>query len=55
MLKKLKQGAYLSTSIISWRINTLPVTEYDPEFGMGDHMFRDLALLRDAMAEYHAH
>ncbi|KAI0249475.1 Cullin-4B [Lactifluus subvellereus] len=27
--------------------------EYDPEFGMGDHMFRDLALSRDAMGEYH--
>ncbi|KAH9963578.1 Cullin-4B [Russula dissimulans] len=27
--------------------------EYDPEFGMGDHMFRDLALSRDSMAEYH--
>ncbi|KAH9983287.1 Cullin-4B [Russula compacta] len=27
--------------------------EYDPEFGMGDHMFRDLALSRDNMAEYH--
>jgi hypothetical protein len=29
-------------------------TDYDPEFGMGDHMFRDLALSCDAMAEYHA-
>ncbi|KAN0123228.1 Cullin-4B [Russula decolorans] len=27
--------------------------EYDPEFGMGDHMFRDLALSRDTMVEYH--
>ncbi|KAI9451539.1 Cullin-4B [Russula earlei] len=27
--------------------------EYDPEFGMGDHMFRDLALSRDTMEEYH--
>ncbi|KAI0292249.1 Cullin-4B [Multifurca ochricompacta] len=27
--------------------------EYDPEFGMGDHMFRDLALSRDTMTEYH--
>ena len=23
--------------------------EYDPEFGMGDHMFKDLALSRDLM------
>lgn len=28
-------------------------TEYDPEFGMGDHMFKDLALSRDRMREYH--
>ncbi|KAI0259323.1 Cullin family-domain-containing protein [Gloeopeniophorella convolvens] len=27
--------------------------EYDPEFGMGDHMFTDLALSRDTMTEYH--
>ena len=27
--------------------------EYDPEFGMGDHMFRDLALSRDNMVEHH--
>ncbi|KAH9976775.1 hypothetical protein BGW80DRAFT_1456867 [Lactifluus volemus] len=28
--------------------------DYDPEFGMGDHMFRDLALSCDTMVEYHA-
>ena len=28
--------------------------EYDPEFGMGDQMFTDLALSRDGMEEYHA-
>jgi hypothetical protein len=27
--------------------------DYDPEFSMGDHMFRDLALSRDSMTEYH--
>ncbi|KZT68852.1 Cullin-domain-containing protein [Daedalea quercina L-15889] len=26
--------------------------EYDPEFGMGDHMFNDLALSRDLMRDY---
>jgi len=26
--------------------------QYDPEFGMGDHMFNDLALSRDMMQEY---
>ena len=29
--------------------------EYDPEFGMGDHMFNDLALSRDQMREYNEH
>ena len=28
--------------------------DYDPEFGMSDHMFNDLALLRDIMREYHS-
>ncbi|KAJ6574719.1 Cullin-4B [Mycena capillaripes] len=28
--------------------------EYDPEFSMGGEMFRDLALSREAMVEYHA-
>jgi cullin-4 len=27
--------------------------EYDPEFGVGDHMFTDLALSREGMGEYH--
>ena len=27
--------------------------DYDPEFSMGDHMFRDLALSRDIMEEFH--
>ncbi|KIM50910.1 hypothetical protein SCLCIDRAFT_12255 [Scleroderma citrinum Foug A] len=26
--------------------------QYDPEFGMGDHMFNDLALSRDVLREY---
>ncbi|EMD41477.1 hypothetical protein CERSUDRAFT_110046 [Gelatoporia subvermispora B] len=29
--------------------------QYDPEFGMGDHMFTDLALSRDLMREYIDH
>lgn len=28
--------------------------QYDPEFGMGEHMFRDLALSRDLMDEFHS-
>ncbi|KAH7907189.1 Cullin-4B [Hygrophoropsis aurantiaca] len=27
--------------------------DYDPEFGMGDHMFTDLQLSRDSMKEFH--
>ncbi|OSX68038.1 hypothetical protein POSPLADRAFT_1064405 [Postia placenta MAD-698-R-SB12] len=29
--------------------------QYDPEFGMGDHMFNDLALSRDMMREFIQH
>jgi cullin-4 len=29
-------------------------TGYDPEFSMGDHMFNDLSLSREAMREYHS-
>ncbi|KAG6909083.1 hypothetical protein DXG01_002064 [Tephrocybe rancida] len=28
--------------------------QYDPEFGMGEDMFKDLALSREAMREYHS-
>jgi cullin-4 len=28
-------------------------TDYDPEFGMGDHMFNDLALSREILREFH--
>ncbi len=51
MLKKLKEGAYPSTCALFCDLNERE--DYDPEFGMGDHMFRDLALSRDSMAEYH--
>ncbi|KAF7969734.1 hypothetical protein HWV62_26086 [Athelia sp. TMB] len=27
--------------------------QYDPEFGTGEHMFKDLALSRDTLAEFH--
>jgi hypothetical protein len=30
------------------------VTDYDPEFGMGDHMFNDLALSREMTREFHS-
>lgn len=28
--------------------------DYDPEFGMGEEMFKDLALSRESMREYHS-
>ena len=30
------------------------VLDYDPEFGMGEEMFKDLALSRESMREYHS-
>ncbi|KAG6805190.1 hypothetical protein H0H93_005429, partial [Arthromyces matolae] len=30
------------------------MTEYDPEFGMGEEMFKDLALSREFVREYHS-
>ena len=30
------------------------ILDYDPEFGMGEEMFKDLALSREAMLEYHS-
>jgi len=29
-------------------------SEYDPEFGMGEDMFKDLALSKENMADYHS-
>lgn len=29
-------------------------TEYDPEFGMGEDMFKDLTLSKEMMKDYHA-
>ena len=29
------------------------LSDHDPEFSMGDHMFRDLALSRDILREFH--
>ncbi|KXN92940.1 Cullin-4, partial [Leucoagaricus sp. SymC.cos] len=31
-----------------------PLIEYDPEFGMGEDMFKDLALSKDNMSDYHS-
>ena len=28
--------------------------DYDPQFGMGEEMFKDLALSRESMREYHS-
>ena len=52
MLKKLKESEYPPAALILTAAD--PFEEYDPEFGMGDHMFNDLALSRDLMREYNA-
>lgn len=52
MLKKLKERLY-GVSVHSTNVlNFFP--EYDPEFGMGEDMFKDLALSREAMRDYHS-
>jgi cullin-4 len=28
--------------------------DYDPEFGMGEEMFKDLALSKESLCEYHS-
>jgi len=33
---------------------TILHTEYDPEFGMAEDMFKDLALSKDLMRDYHS-
>lgn len=52
MLKRLKESEYPLEVCITKQAD--PLVEYDPEFGMGDHMFNDLALSRDLMREYNA-
>lgn len=54
MLKKLKEREYpmmLIRSVALTPYGFLRV-EYDPDFGMGDQMFTDLALSRELMKEY---
>jgi hypothetical protein len=51
-LKRLKESAYfLLSPFYRYLFHRI---EYDPEFSVGDHMFNDLALSREAMREYHA-
>ena len=59
VLKKLEERGFLSNSssffdAVPDRRIGVPVfhAEYDPEFGMGDHMFNDLALSRELLREY---
>lgn len=51
ILKKMKERK----CVVSFLENDyLLYAEYDPEFGMGEEMFKDLALSRDSMSEYHS-
>lgn len=53
ILKKLKdRKLYFYSSHIRIPI-TVSSSELDPEFGMGEEMFKDLALSRESMRDYH--
>lgn len=57
MLKKLKESERRFSMRFSSKDESmlmLGCSEYDPEFGMGEDMFKDLALSRESMREYHA-
>lgn len=55
MLKKLKESMWCDRNFLFFVFVLIVVfADYDPEFGMGDHMFNDLALSRDIMREYHS-
>jgi cullin-4 len=51
MLKKLKERM-LTMLCRLLELKTDNSAEYDPDFGMGDHMFNDLALSRETMLEF---
>ena len=50
MLKKLKERKCADASLCR-SVQRSP--DYDPEFGMGEEMFKDLALSRDMMHDFH--
>lgn len=54
MLKKFKEREFVMLFVLHIWILVADITriEYDPEFGMGDHMFTDLALSRDTMKAF---
>jgi cullin 4 len=53
MLKKLKHGSLGLVCFLCCLLAEL-VLDYDPQFGMGEDMFKDLALSREAVREYHS-
>ncbi|EGN94205.1 hypothetical protein SERLA73DRAFT_97075 [Serpula lacrymans var. lacrymans S7.3] len=53
MLKKLKESKH-AVSTLSSILTFSVIIEYDPEFDMGDQMFKDLALSRETMREFHS-
>lgn len=54
MLKKLKEREwfYVLSTFPSQRLKS-PLAEYDPDFGMGESMFKDLNVSKDLMRAYH--
>jgi len=54
MLKKFKESMWCDRVPFFVFALIVVFADYDPEFGMGDHMFNDLALSRDIMREYHS-
>ena len=53
MLKKLQNGKpTLQSRSPNEMLIGVVITDYDPEFSIGDQMFKDMALSRDLMKEY---
>lgn len=53
MLKKLQNGKpTLQSKSPNEMLIGVVITDYDPEFSIGDQMFKDMALSRDLMKEY---
>lgn len=53
VIKKLREGAVLLSCSPTFHFYNYETLGYDPEFGKGDEMFKDLALSKDLLAEYH--
>lgn len=55
MLKKMKESKPpVSSQETAYLFILLVLVEYDPEFGMGEDMFKDLALSKESVGDYHS-